>query len=478
RKLNMKKALALVLALVLALSMAVSAFGLTFVELEDQTPAAAAKKPITVVNADDVNVIYTEGDGVYYIALTNEKWFDVKVTANGNVTAELVAFDPETMEIKGDLLKPVWSVTEKGELKEEYLDWNNLSYEQAKETAKYLNNQYSVTYYGVKLMTYVNVIKVTVEDNYTAHYTEGSILIEAKKEVEEGGKKVVKNFGGEIKVINDVTIFEYEQLKWTAKNFDEIDWTKALTNAVALNAYNGTGYSDYFTANAGYGADYEIEALRQREKAAVVSTTGFRAIEGEDLAVLAYNGKVAKISGTTVNAVTGVELFDIAAGQKGVNFKSYAKVSFVDTLNPTYNYNFDYKAEELESIDFGFYGDQVVKGAYEINFVLDLDWYDLRELFNLKVEEDDIISYYVVDENGKVVGGKEVDYMTADLTEDVEFTIKGENSKLGQYSIVLEVPAAEVGEANPNTGAESVVGVVAALAVVSVATAAAVSLKK
>ena len=50
--------------------------------------------------------------------------------------------------------------------------------------------------------------------------------------------------------------------------------------------------------------------------------------------------------------------------------------------------------------------------------------------------------------------------------------------KLGQYKVVLEVPAAEVGEANPNTGAESVVGVVAALAVVSVATAAAVSLKK
>ena len=68
--------------------------------------------------------------------------------------------------------------------------------------------------------------------------------------------------------------------------------------------------------------------------------------------------------------------------------------------------------------------------------------------------------------------------MTADLTEDVEFTVKGENAKLGQYKVVLEVPAAEAGEANPNTGAEAVVGVVAALAVVSVATAAAVSLKK
>ena len=467
----MKKALALVLALVLALSMAVSAFGLTFVELEDQTPAAAAKKPITVVDAKDVEVIYTDDAGTYYIALSDEEWFDVKVTANGNVTAELVKFDPETMEIKGDLLIPVWSVTEKGEIMEAYPEYNGLSYKDALKAAAALNDYWKVTYYGIELTTNVNVIAVTVDDNYTAHYTEGTILIEAKKEVVEDGKEVVKNFGGEIKVINDVTIFEYEQLKWTAENFDE-DFEGAYLEV------GKTGYSDFATADNGYGKDYVTEALRKANDAAVVSTTGFRAIAGEDLAVLAYNGDVAKILGTTVKATTGVELFDIAAGQKGVNFKSYAKVSFVDTLNPTYNYNFDYKAEELESIDFGFYGDQVVKGAYEIAIELEYDWYELRELFGLKVEEDDIISYYLVDENGKVVGGKEVDYMTADLTEDAEFTIKGENDTLGQYKLVLDVPAAEVGEANPNTGAESVVGVVAALAVVSVATAAAVSLKK
>ena len=68
--------------------------------------------------------------------------------------------------------------------------------------------------------------------------------------------------------------------------------------------------------------------------------------------------------------------------------------------------------------------------------------------------------------------------MTADLTENVKFVVEGENQKLGYYTLTLEVPANESGEANPNTGAESVVGVVAALAVVSVATAAAVSLKK
>ena len=100
-------------------------------------------------------------------------------------------------------------------------------------------------------------------------------------------------------------------------------------------------------------------------------------------------------------------------------------------------------------------------------------------MFGEKVEEDDIISYYVVNQNKEVVKTIKVDYMTYDPTETVEFTIEGENEKLGWYTLALEVPAVETeGEENPNTGAESIVGVVAALAVVSLASAAAVSLKK
>ena len=453
----MKKALALVLALVLALSMAVSAFALTLKDLTDLTPADPAKKVITVVDADDKEVLYTDAAGTYYIALTDEEWYDVKVTTNGCVDAKLVEFDPETMEIKGNLV-PVWSVTEKGDLKPEYDDFNNLSYEDAKATAEYLNDQYHVTYYGVKLMTNVNVIEITIADNYTVHYLEGEIEITAKKKVD--GKAV--NFGGVIEVINDVVNFEYEMVKWTAANFDD---EEALV-------VNEAGYSDYDAAQVGYDVNdekYEIEANRKDNGAAVVSTTAFRAIEGKDLAVV-YNA----FEGNRYEFDLAVALYDIVKGQKGVNFQAYAKPAFVDAnKNKVWDLN-----EKLTAIEVGFYGDQVVKGAFEITLDLNCDWFELREYFGLEVEEDDIVSYYVVDANGKVVGGKEVDYMTADLAEDAEFTIKGSNSALGQYKLVLEVPAAEVGEANPNTGAEAVVGVVAALAVVSVATAAAVSLKK
>ena len=465
----MKKALALVLALVLALSMAVSALAVEPVLLVPQAAKGAAKVEIEVVDAlDEKYVLYTTPaldldnvalvyETVYYVALPDQAWKDVKVTANGNATAELVKYDAASMNIDG--IDVVFGVFDKAGNKVANFsadndaavitdidadglveDWE--AYAEALEYAKLLNNNEKVTYYTVKVLTNVNIIKVTIANNFSAHYTEGSVVVEATL-----NKKAYK---GEMTTINDVTIFEYEQVKWAAANYKD---------GAAL-VLNDGGYSDYFTAENGYGWEYDEDALREDTGALVVSTTAFRAIEGKTLAVKALpENDFAEVT---------VTLKEIAAGQKGVNFMATAAVKGIDLeddLTPT-------------EISIAFLGNQVIKGEFEIEVALDLNWYELREVFGLKVEEDDIISYYIVDGNGKVVGGKEVDYMTADLTENVEFTVKGSNSTLGEYKLVLEVPAAEAGEANPNTGAESVVGVVAALAVVSVATAAAVSLKK
>lgn len=450
----MKKALALVLALVLALSMAVSALAVEPVLLVPQAAKPAAKVEIEVVDAlDETYVLYTTPaldldnvalvyETVYYVALPDQAWKDVKVTANGNATAELVKYDAASMNIDG--IDVEFAVVDKaGNTVATFTgDVDYEAYEAAVEEAKKLNNDEKVTYYSVKVLTNVNIIKVTIANNFSAHYTEGSVVVEATL-----NKKAYK---GEMTTINDVTIFEYEQVKWAAANYKDD----------AALVLNDGGYSDYFTAENGYGWEYDEDALREDTGALVVSTTAFRAIEGKTLAVKALpENDFAEVT---------VTLKEIAAGQKGVNFMATAAVKGIDLeddLTPT-------------EISIAFLGNQVIKGEFEIEVALDLNWYELREVFGLKVEEDDIISYYIVDGNGKVVGGKEVDYMTADLTENVEFTVKGSNSTLGEYKLVLEVPAAEAGEANPNTGAESVVGVVAALAVVSVATAAAVSLKK
>ena len=460
----MKKALALVLALVLALSMAVSSFALTLVELEDQSAKPAGKKVIEVVDANDTYLHVYEG-GKYYVALEDEPWENVKITANGCVSAKLIDFDPEKMVIVDEDGKDIvrWAVVDKkGDIVYDAMDLGDgktrpMTYDEAVAAAKDLNDADRVTYFKAVCLTNVFVIEIVVEDNYTTHFEEGTINVEATLNK--------KPYAGKITVVNDVIIFEYEEVKWAAAN--------SKTDALYVGDY---GYSDWFTDEHGYSSlihgetEYDPETNRAWEDAAVVSTTAFRAIAGKDL--------VVKVAGEETNVGyygLKVTLKEIAKDQKGVNFLGYVDIDYVDENG---NGKFDLDKENYTSIDFGFCGDQVVKGDFVIDLTLPMDYYELRELFGVKVEEDDIISYYLVDANGKVVGGKEVDYMTADLNEEVSFTVKGSNSKLGEYKIVLEVPAAEGGEENPNTGAESVVGVVAALAVVSVATAAAVSLKK
>ena len=109
-----------------------------------------------------------------------------------------------------------------------------------------------------------------------------------------------------------------------------------------------------------------------------------------------------------------------------------------------------------------------------------MTYFGLRESFGKKVEEEDVVTYYIL-KDGKEFSKFTVDYMKVDPSDKVEIEINGKaGENLGYYDIVLEVPAAPEApaEENPNTGAESVIGVVAAMAVVSVAAAAAVSLKK
>ncbi|MBQ3531401.1 MAG: hypothetical protein IJA05_05725 [Oscillospiraceae bacterium] len=480
----MKKALALVLALVLALSMGVSAFA-ELVELDRVYPEADEPIEIEVIDVEDEEVIlYTyplwdelTDSFVTYIALDPTVPFvDVKLTANGNVDAELVEFDPDTMVALGDL-ELTYSILYKGEVPtapimfsesvDVELDYFNgvettidgvdvfegHTYNDAQILAGLIRDELRVSkaVVDVDCEQYVNIIKVTVENNFSAHYTEGTLKIEAKNAANK------KNYSNTLTLINDVAIFEYEEVKYAADNNED----------GATLQLGAAGYSDYVTDEWGYGPEYNEDVLRNPELyALVVSTTAFRAIEGKDLTLDVLANDDMEIS---------VTLKEVAKGQKGVNFFAWGDYTFEDKdENGVKN-----GSEDFESISFGFMGDQVVKGKFEIVVDLPIDYYELRELFGEKVEEEDIISYYVVNQNNEVVKTIKVDYMTFDPSENVEFTIEGENEKLGWYTLALEVPSAEVeGEENPNTGAESVVGVVAALAVVSLASAAAVSLKK
>ena len=474
----MKKALALVLALVMVLSLAVSAFAVELVELEEVVDPKTKKISLeTSLDYDDNAKIFRAGaeGGTYYFLLdadgeidnlNHEKLTKIEVSSNGCVAAEMIDFDPLTMELPEGVVcgvsTPVEGLYAFDDSIDECTDPEKAftteeaqySYEYAAALAKHMNNDvkksgaYKVVYADqAGQPIYLYVLKVTVEANYTAAYKTGSFTVKA---VNTAKKNVA--FKGD--VVSDVVIFEYEMVRWAAQEEEALN--SYYTEAGDLVA-GDDGYSDY-DINGVYGGEkYNEDDLREWAYASVISTTAFRMIR---------DNEKAGISVVTGNMTANIPT--IGANQKGVNFAGYA-VRF---------------NKVKDAVEFGYYGNQTIASDFTIDVATGYTWYTLREAFAEKVEEDDIIEYYIL-KDGKLFDTITVDYMTGavngtvvDINEAADFTLTGKaGTTLGQYEITLNAPA-NGGEENPNTGAESMIGVVAALAVVSVATAAAVSLKK
>ena len=459
----MKKIVALVLALMMVLSLGVSALALTKIDLDQVEVTEDGTKLIKFVDTVEFigagKVLYTNGPhgGVAYFVLKTTGLKDVKATySNDAVKAEIIDYDPEKMEFVDGA---DWAVVRKdGKAIDEYLaasttlDWSKCvesgkgNYDWCKYVAKTLNKEFKTTQFVVKTTSEIKVLKLTVAANYSASFTEGSVKVSALRVAD---KKTVYT---EMKFVNDITIFAYEYVK------------SAAENDYALELFD-EGYSDYETYLAGYKTPDTAQRLGSR----VISTTAFRAIEGKDITVNVY--PTPKENDERVAKSADVTIYNVAAGQKGVNFEYYEKEVKEATSTALA------VDGENRKVEFGFYGDQVVKSKFTVNFNLDWTYFKLREFFGKKVEEQDIVTYYIL-KDGKVLKEVKVDYMTVDYNDTVKLSIDGENTTLGQYAIAVKVPAENKGEKNPNTGAESVMGVVAAVAVVSVAAAAAVSLKK
>lgn len=465
----MKKIVALVLALMMVLSLGVSALALTKIELNQVEKTDDGKSLIkfqdTVSFLGDPSadkVLYTDGPhgGVAYFVIKTTGLKDVKATySNDTVKAEIIDYNPETMEWVDGVAYQV--VRKDGKAIDEWLndanngiDWSKCVPEGGKDqygwcvyVVNTLNKYFKTTQFYVKTTSEIKILKLTVAANYSASFTEGSVKVSALR-VED--KKTVYT---EMKFVNDITIFAYEYVK------------SAAEYKYALELFD-TGYSDYET----YVNGYKQADLAQRIGSRVISTTAFRAIEGKNITVNVYPS--AKENDNRIAKSADVTIYNVAAGQKGVNFEYYEKE--VKEANKT-ALAVD---GENRKVEFGFYGDQVVKSKFTVNFDLDWTYFQLREFFGKKVEEQDVVTYYII-KDGKVLKEVKVDYMTVDYNDTVKLSIDGENTTLGQYQIAVKVPAENKGgEKNPNTGAESVMGVVAAVAVVSVAAAAAVSLKK
>jgi hypothetical protein len=295
-----------------------------------------------------------------------------------------------------------------------------MTYEKAVKLAEDLNDKNKVTYYDVKCEQFVYVAKITVPENYGVAYNSGTYKITAEKDG-------VKYSSAENKIVTDVSIFEYEYLKWATAN-----------DVVEVLDEDARGYSSYLSDKYGYGKweyDHTFEGnIIKNDMPTVVSTTAFRAVAGKKMVLSCGEG-------------VKITIPEISTMQRGVNFIYKNTVGELDSDKKTTVYNLT------------FYGKQPIQSDFTIEWNLGVNAYELRESFKIKIEEDDIITYYIL-KDGKYFDEFTVDYMTDDISEDIVLTLENEGgTTLGNYSITTKRPADADSvmdnseEVNPNTGA-------------------------
>lgn len=349
--------------------------------------------------------------GNFYVGVISEFEFDeMDVIADGFLKAELIDFDPEKYQSIGETYRVYNRNTDNV-----VLGFEEDEYEKAIEEAEKLNKENKTTVYGVACNQFVYVAKITVPKNYGVSFESGTYRLEAMKEG-------IKYASATNRIVSDVSIFEYEYLKWSA--MDEENFAEVLSE-------NARGYSDYLSYKYGYG-DGEYNPPLE-ELPTVVSTTGFRAIAGKKLVLSCGEG-------------VKITIPEINASQRGVNFIYKNTVGEIDEEKKTTNYALT------------FYGEQPIESDFVIEWKLGVNAFELRESFKIKVEEEDIITYYIT-KDGKYFDELTIDYMTDDMDEDIVLTFDNEaGSVLGTYRITTKKPAdapdeTEDEEVNPNTGA-------------------------
>lgn len=369
--------------------------------------------------------------GTFYVGVLSEVELEnVNIETTGMLKGEILDFTVEKYRSTGE---ETYSVYNKANPDEEIKGGKNLkSSDMALKIAERLNNETETTLYEVKCDQFFYVAKIVVPKNYEVSHKIGTYKIKATMDGKECESK-------ERVLVSDVSIFEYEYLKYSARN------GKAL---IAMSEA-ARGYSDYLKDIYGYS----YKPAYENQAPTVVCTTGFRAIQGEDLMIECGNNVL-------------LEIFDIAKNQRGVNF-------IFNNPNGTIDDGEEEKDEEKEdeekeekeeekkkikNYSLTYYGKQPIMSNYKITWDLGCNYFDLRENLKVKVEEEDVITFYIT-KDGKYFDEFTFDYMTGNIYDKVVVTINGEaGTSLGAYKITTIKPAGSVSEeteneVNPNTGA-------------------------
>lgn len=522
----MKKALALVLAVMMVAAMGVSAFAMNIIDLTEEITGAAG----TYVKISDADIwtatdttdktatYYTNGvGGVVYFAMIFKPgtYKDVKVESDGIVSTEVLDYDPAKHSADDEVWKsiseditfsvidsksgnavaydkvttvvnevtyneetdeytvikegtPVISYTKSGSavagttynadkteqtvVSVETVN-SHTDYIEVKAAAKALNIEGKTSRYTASCNQSVYIIKVKIADNFGVDYAIGSFRAKATGASDGKAYAGIKN-----NVVADVAIASKDTVEYYSQNF------AAGAKGEIFPINEETNKSDF-----GYWGYYEDKV--SINKAFVISTTSFRAIAGQGITI----GNNAK------NPTVLVEIDKVSTNQGGVNFLNESDEAYktVDGKKVFDNYYLT------------FYGTQAIASDFTITWKLGCTYGELLEKFGLNTNESEKVTFHLN------IDGKDttlvVDYSKVNLYDDVELEIERKaGSTLGKYILssakVTSTPnggsssngsaGSNGGSQNPETGAENIVGVVSAVAVISFAAAAAIALKR
>ena len=210
---------------------------------------------------------------------------------------------------------------------------------------------------------------------------------------------------GNINTFNDrfrITVFH------DYKEDDESEEFDPIYDKIELNLGKDAGYSAFNS--------YEYENFTESIKtpANAISTKSFKLVAGGE----------AVINGNNFT----ITIPKVPSDQKGINF---------------------YYESDTDSIKF--ISDTVMQSDYLFCWYFG-NYFSLRESFGEKTEDEDIVTYYIYNDD-VCIGKRTFDYMYNDVWREAKFYIEGKaGDKLGSYTISVEKPEGnynipEIGEA-------------------------------
>lgn len=519
----MKKALALALAFVMITMLGCSAFAdLSIIDLSEEITSAAG----TYVKISDADIwtaptsttdntatYYTNGIGgvVYFAAIFNHGTYkNIKVDTTGIVSTDVLDYDPAVYSADDEVWKSIsdkitfsvndtksgtavsydrvttvvnkgtfdegtetFTVTEGGTPVVTYakagstmanVTYNDdkteqtvvsvetvsetTNYMEAKAAAKLFNTEGKTSKYVATCNQDVSIIKVRIANNFGVDYAIGSFQVKATG-VSDGKSYVgIKN-----NVVADVAIASKDTVEYYSANYEK----GAKGEVFPIN--EATSKADF-----GYWGYYEDKV--STNKAFVISTTSFRAIAGEGI-TLANRADHPSVL---------VEIDKVSTNQTGVNFLNESDMEY-KTVDGKKVFDYYYLT---------FYGKQAVASDFTVTWRPGCTYGELLTQLGLNLNETEQVKLHLsADGKDNVIT---VDYSKVNLYDEVEIVIeRAAGSTLGQYTLSagkvdVKPNGGSTGgngnEKNPNTGAPEMIGVMAAVSVVSLVAAAAVSLKR